>query len=57
MDEIGYEDCFYGNGVSLVEWASLVEEIIPEDAVRVVIEKAPEKGFDYRKITVKAPEA
>ena len=42
--------------MSLVEWASLVEEIIPEDAVRVLIEKAPEKGFDYRKITVKAPE-
>lgn len=56
MDEIGYEDCFYGDGVSLVEWASLVEEIIPEDAVRVLIEKAPEKGFDYRKITVKVPE-
>ena len=53
MDEIGYEDCFYGDGVSLVEWASLVPEIIPEDAVRVTIRKDPEQGFDYRKITVK----
>lgn len=52
MEEIGYEDCFYGDGVSLVEWASLVPEIIPEDAVRVTLRKDPEKGFDYRKITV-----
>ena len=37
-------------------FSAFAEEIIPEDAVRVLIEKAPEKGFDYRKITVKAPE-
>lgn len=52
MDEIGYEDCFYGDGVSLVEWSSLIEEILPENAVAVTIEKDLEKGFDYRKITV-----
>lgn len=52
MYEIGFEDCFYGDGVSLVEWASRVREIIPEDAVHVRIEKNLEKGFDYRKITV-----
>lgn len=52
MEEIGYEDCFYGDGVSLVEWSNLIEEILPENAVAVTIEKDLEKGFDYRKITV-----
>ena len=52
MDEIGYEDCFYGEGVCLIEWASLVEEIIPETAIEIRIEKDLEMGFDYRKITV-----
>lgn len=52
MDEIGYEDYFFGDGVSMVEWANLIEEIIPKDAYHVTIEKDLEKGFDYRKITL-----
>ena len=52
MDEIGYEDCFYGDGVCLIEWANLIEEILPEHYTRITIEKDLEKGFDYRKITV-----
>jgi tRNA threonylcarbamoyladenosine biosynthesis protein TsaE len=52
MDEIGYEDCFYGDGVSLVEWADLVGEIIPEDAHRIVIEKDLSRGSDYRRISI-----
>lgn len=52
MDEIGYEDCFYGQGVCLVEWADLIEEILPERYTRIFIEKDPEKGFDYRRITL-----
>ena len=56
MDEIGYEEYFYGEGVSLVEWANLIEELIPEEAVRITIEKDLEKGFDYRRITVVDPE-
>lgn len=52
MDEIGYEDCFYGEGVCLIEWSSLIKEILPEDVIRIRIEKNPELGFDYRKITV-----
>ena len=52
MDEIGYEDYFFGEGVCLVEWASLVEEIIPKEAVKIVIAKDLEKGFDYRTITI-----
>lgn len=52
MDEIGYEDYFFGQGVCLIEWANLIEEILPENYVRVSIEKDLEKGFDYRRITI-----
>ena len=52
MEEIGYEDYFYGQGVSLIEWANLIEEILPEQYTEIKIEKDLEKGFDYRKITV-----
>lgn len=52
MDEIGYEDCFYGEGVCLIEWSQLIPEILPEAVVRIKIEKDLEQGFDYRKITV-----
>jgi len=53
MDEIGYEDYFYGEGVSMIEWANLIEEILPERRWDITIEKDLEKGFDYRKITIK----
>ncbi|MBT9776268.1 tRNA (adenosine(37)-N6)-threonylcarbamoyltransferase complex ATPase subunit type 1 TsaE [Clostridium sp. MCC353] len=52
MDEIGYEDCFYGEGVCLIEWSDLIEEILPDHVIKVKIEKDLEKGFDYRRITV-----
>ena len=52
MDEIGYEDYFYGDGVCLIEWASLIEEILPEQTISITIEKDLEQGFDYRKITI-----
>ena len=52
MDEIGYEDYFFGDGVCLIEWASLIQELIPEHVMEVTIEKDVEKGFDYRKISI-----
>lgn len=52
MDEIGYDEYFYGDGVCLIEWANLIEEILPEKYIKITIEKNLEKGFDYRKITV-----
>ena len=57
MDEIGFEDYVYGEGVSLIEWANLIEEIIPEEHIEIIIEKDLEKGFDYRKITITEKEA
>ena len=53
MDEIGYEDYFYGNGLCIIEWAELIEELIPDDAKSITIKKDLEKGFDYRKITIR----
>lgn len=52
MDEIGYEDYIYGEGVALIEWANLIEEILPENRISITIEKDLEQGFDYRKITI-----
>lgn len=51
MEEIGYEDCFYGQGICLIEWADLIREILPERYIEVRIDKDLERGFDYRKIT------
>ena len=52
MDELGYEEYFFGDGVCLVEWGRLIEELLPDNTVYVTIEKNNEKGFDYRKITI-----
>lgn len=52
MDEIGYEDYFFGDGVCFIEWAELIEEILPTDCIQIRIEKELKKGFDYRRITI-----
>ena len=52
MEEIGYEDYFYGKGVCLIEWADLIEELLPEHYTEIKIEKNLEKGFDYRRISI-----
>lgn len=56
MEEIGYEDYFYGKGVCLIEWADLIEELLPADVCTIRIEKDLEKGFDYRKILIEGLE-
>ena len=56
MEEIGYDDYFFGHGVCMIEWANLIEELLPEHVIRVKIEKNLEKGFDYRRITIKGLE-
>ena len=52
MEEIGYDDYFFGNGVCMIEWADRIRELLPEQVISVEIEKDLEKGFDYRKITI-----
>ena len=54
MEEIGYEDYFFGDGICMVEWAQLIAELIPQQATKITIEKNLEKGFDYRKITIES---
>ena len=52
MDEIGYEDCFFGGGICLVEWANLIEELMPAQTKWITIEKDLSRGFEFRKITI-----
>lgn len=56
MEEIGYDDYFFGEGVCLIEWANLIQELLPEQIIAITIEKDLEQGFDYRKITVEGME-
>ena len=53
MDEIGYEDCFYGEGLTMIEWANLIEELLPGRRREITIEKDLARGFDYRRITIR----
>ena len=53
MEEIGYDDCFFGGGVSIVEWAEFIEELMPENTIHIRIEKDLDKGTDVRRITIK----
>ncbi len=52
LDEIGYEDCFYGEGVCLIEWAQRISDLLPDGTTRIRIEKDPEKGMEYRRIRI-----
>ncbi len=56
MEEIGYEDFFYGEGVCLIEWASLISELLPPGTICVAIEKNSARGYDYRKIDISVSE-
>lgn len=53
MDEIGYEDYFYGEGLALIEWANLIGELLPARRREITIEKDLAHGFDYRRITIR----
>lgn len=56
MEEIGYEDYFYGGGVCLIEWAEQIREILPDRTVEITIAKNLERGFDYREIVIEGME-
>ena len=53
MDEIGYEDYFYGEGLCIIEWAELISDLIPKDAISITISKDNQRGFDYRYIQIR----
>ena len=50
MYEIGYDEYINGDGVCIIEWAELIEDIFPDKYYKITILKDDEKGFDYRKI-------
>lgn len=52
MEEVGYSDYFYGDGVCLVEWAGIITDILPMERIQIVIKKDLERGFDYREILI-----
>ena len=56
MYDIGFDEYLFGDGVCLIEWPERVQELLPDTAVRIVIEKDPENGFDYRRITISYPD-
>lgn len=56
MEEIGYDDYFFGEGICLIEWAELIKEILPENRISITIEKDFSRGFDYRRITIEGLE-
>lgn len=51
MEDLGYEEFFYGDGITLVEWADKVNELLPGDRLDVFINRCPE-GEDLREITL-----
>lgn len=50
MFELGYESYFFGQGVCLIEWASLIQGLLPAECRTIRIEKDLERGFDYRRV-------
>ena len=49
---MGYEDYFYGDGVTVIEWSDMIRELIPDNAIRIRLKKDAGKGFDYRRIEI-----
>ncbi|WMJ79635.1 tRNA (adenosine(37)-N6)-threonylcarbamoyltransferase complex ATPase subunit type 1 TsaE [Clostridium sp. MB40-C1] len=52
IEAIGFDEYIFGDGVSVIEWANYIEELIPYDHLRITIEKLPDMGVNYRKITI-----
>ena len=49
---IGFDDYIFSDGVSIIEWANYIEEILPNEYLHILIEKDLSMGEDYRKITI-----
>ena len=50
---IGFDEYIFGDGVSVIEWANYIEELIPHNNLTITIEKLTEYGDDFRKINIK----
>jgi tRNA threonylcarbamoyladenosine biosynthesis protein TsaE len=47
---IGFDEYIFSDGVSIIEWANYIEELIPPNNLTITIGKLPELGVNYRKI-------
>ena len=52
MDEIGFDEYAFGDGACLIEWGSMISDILPDGTIYINIKKNLEKGFDYREISI-----
>jgi tRNA threonylcarbamoyladenosine biosynthesis protein TsaE len=52
IEAIGFDEYIFSEGVSIIEWANYIEELIPREHIRICISKLPERGEGYRKITI-----
>ena len=50
MEEIGYDDYFFGEGICLIEWAELIRDILPEKRIEITIEKDLTQGLDRKSV-------
>ena len=54
MQEVGLDEYLFGDGVCLIEWSDLIEELLPEGCIRIIIEKDKSGDFDHRIIRVES---
>ena len=52
MIEVGFDDYIYGDGVSLIEWADMISDLLPPHTINITLAKDTSIGFEYRKITI-----
>ena len=51
MYEIGFEDCL-NSGITVIEWSKIIEDILPQDRIRITIKKDMDIGENYREIEI-----
>ncbi|ACO86855.1 tRNA (adenosine(37)-N6)-threonylcarbamoyltransferase complex ATPase subunit type 1 TsaE [Clostridium botulinum] len=52
IEAIGFDEYIFGEGISIIEWSDYIEDLIPNEHMDIRINKIPEKGESYRKITI-----
>lgn len=52
---IGFDEYIFGDGLTVIEWANYIEELIPENNITITLEKLPALGVDFRKVTITYP--
>ena len=52
MDETGFEDYISGEGITLVEWADRIQDMMPDNTIWIRMYKDPEVDMDYRRLEI-----